>query len=716
MSRSMTNGTKRLKRKKVRKACAADAGTMGSKLTTSQLEDPPRRKRRVKKNIEADAGSVCTACDDKASLEQPAISQTGEKSRKRKPIRKARVPDSCAATSDSKTIKLDDFPTKKEWRERVKQAQLPQPSPVPEQAKENPGNTSVTPGKAVHAKPDVNDPQCASKSNVSAESAEKCGAKRKPPTDPEQDSVQAKKARGVDGTAIKLLGTAVFRQTHNIVVTGTCPAPFENFEAVESQFGERLVAAMRSQGYTAPTPIQAQAWPLASRGQDMVAVAKTGSGKTLAFMMPALARLCQTQNSAASKRGGPAQPKVLVLAPTRELAQQIAAETQKFAMVPQSRVVAIYGGVPKGDQVRELQLGSDIVIATPGRLLDFAADRPEKGQGSLVSMKCVSYLVLDEADRMLDMGFEPDIRKIIADCPKSGRPEAAMMLGCPDPVRQTLFFTATWPKAVQRTAASLTTSGAVQIRIGQGAGGDKLTANTDVRQVVAVIDERQKLTRLHEILAKELGAGESAFIFAKTRHTCDYLEGKLWDEKEDLSIGTWCRAMHSHKEQWERDASLATFRDITLGKDNGRRGILVATDVAARGLDIPGVALVVVYDFGGGNLGQDSGVESYVHRIGRTGRAGKSGKAFTFFTEHDSGAAKLVKLLDDAKQRVPHELRALAERRGGGKGSKGGKGFASGKGGKGTQAGKNGKSGKGGKGKRDSMGWRKGGKAGKGNR
>jgi len=214
-------------------------------------------------------------------------------------------------------------------------------------------------------------------------------------------------------------------------------------------------------------------------------------------------------------------------------------------------------------------------------------------------------------------------------------------------------------------------------------------------------------------LEKELAPGETCFVFAKTKKTCDYLEGKLWDEKEDLSIGTWCRAIHSHREQWERDASLATFRDITTGKDNGRRGILVATDVAARGLDIPGVALVVVYDFGGGGLGHDDGVKSYVHRIGRTGRAGKMGKAFTFFTEHDTGAAKFVELLDEAKQRVPYELRALAEkeqlRRGGRGPTNGASGKMSRKGGKGSQGkggGKNGHKGKGkGKGKYGPRRW-----------
>jgi ATP-dependent RNA helicase DDX5/DBP2 len=331
----------------------------------------------------------------------------------------------------------------------------------------------------------------------------------------------------------------------------------------------------------------------------MVAVAKTGSGKTCGFLLPALARLRQSQSAFfRPKKGEPAQPKVLVLAPTRELAQQIAGEAEKFAAVANSRVVALYGGVPKGDQVRELAQGAELVISTPGRLLDFSAGRPEKGQGPSVSMKSVAYLVLDEADRMLDMGFEPDIRKIIGECPKCGHPEDHLGPGLSASSRQTLFFTATWPRAVQRTAASLVSQGAVQIRIGQGAGGDKLTANTDVVQVVTVIDEKQKLTQLKELLEKELGPGESAFVFAKTRHTCDYLEKMLWDEKEDLSIGTWCRAIHSHREQWERDGSLETFRSITLGRDNGRRGILVATDVAARGLDIPGVAMVVVFDFG----------------------------------------------------------------------------------------------------------------------
>jgi len=513
---------------------------------------------------------------------------------------------------------------------------------------------------------------------------------------------EMKRQRNVDGKAVvPVISDGDFRKKHEIIVTGTCPAAFQTFDAAEGQLGESITAALCSQGYTAPTPIQAMAWPLALRGQDMIGVAKTGSGKTCGFLLPILVRLRQRGPSTPPGWNEPALPSVLVLAPTRELAQQIAGEAEKFAVVALAKVATLYGGVPKRDQMFELEAGPDIVIATPGRLMDFSKGVPERGLSAKVALNKVTYLVLDEADRMLDMGFERDIRTIVAQCPESGRPEQSGAAVCSATARQTLFFTATWPKEVQRTAASMT-SNAVQLCIGQGAGGDKLTANKNVTQTVKVVDERSKLEELKEVLLKELGPGETAFVFAKTRHTCDYLEQQLWDEKEELSIGTWCRAIHSHKVQWERDASLATFRNMTVGTDNGRRAVLVATDVAARGLDIPGVALVVVYDFGGGNLGEDSGVESYVHRIGRTGRAEKTGRAITFFTKADKGATKLISLLKDANQKVSDELRSLADRdsgrRGGGSSSgKGGK--AGGKGGKGKGNGKGGK-GKGGKGRR----------------
>jgi len=614
---------------------------------------------------------------------------------KRKKIRTAPAPESStiqskAQAQPSPAAAADvDFLSKKEWKTSVKVAQDKlkdeQASAVKkkqDKLKEEQAATAKnkhveaiakTPPAAAPVQAEVK--SCFSDlRNQRAKTAEPemdtNGVKRKAVVQVESVPDNAKKVKGQDGAAtVKVLGGKAYRKEHDIVVTGTCPEPVEDFTQVSTEFGEPLVSALHLQGYTAPTPIQAQAWPIALRGQDMVAVAKTGSGKTLGFLLPAMARLRQSKPVPAPERGEPTQPRVLVLAPTRELVQQIAGEAEKFAAVSNLRVVAIYGGVAKGDQSRDLQRGADVLIATTGRILDFMTGSVERGHKPLVSVTKVSYLVLDEADRMLDMGFEPDIRKIAALCPKSGRPEDNVLSVMDGSVRQTLFFTATWPRSVQRTASSFTAPGAVQIRIGQGAGGDELTANKSVTQTVQLIDEKQKLTRLLEILEAELKQGESAFVFAKTKKTCDYLEQKLYDAREELSIGTWCRAIHSHREQWERDQSLATFRQITTGKDNGRRGILCATDVAARGLDIPGVALVVVYDFGGGNLGDDSGVESYVHRIGRTGRAGLEGKAFTFFTEHDTGARKFVKILDEAKQRVPYELRALAEKsRGGGGG------------------------------------------------
>eukprot|EP00930_Biecheleria_cincta_P065795 TRINITY_DN516_c2_g1_i1.p1 TRINITY_DN516_c2_g1~~TRINITY_DN516_c2_g1_i1.p1 ORF type:complete len:718 (-),score=168.13 TRINITY_DN516_c2_g1_i1:187-2340(-) len=472
-------------------------------------------------------------------------------------------------------------------------------------------------------------------------------------------AMDAKRHRGVvetESDAVK-----EFRAKHEIVVSGgVCTELFDSFDSAATGFGTPLTDALCKQGYKAPTPIQAMVWPVALKGIDVVAVAKTGSGKTMAFLMPALHMFFSQAGKPKSKQENIMVPSVLVLTPTRELAQQIATEAEKFHVIAKTRVVTLFGGDNREDQALKCKPGDAMVVATVGRLIDFTQSlidfERHETYDALVSLKHVRYLVLDEADRMLDMGFGPDIRKIVAQCPKSSAGEDTTT------TRQTLLFTATWPTEVQQTAASLSRRGAIKISIGQGSDGDNLTANMDVTQVVSVIDERQKLSQLKKLLDKDLGKGETAFVFAKTKQTCNYLEQKLWDEKEELSIGTWCRAIHSSKAQAERESHLDTFRKLTTGKDNGRKGILVATDVAARGLDIPGVAMVVIYDFAGGMLGEDAGVESYVHRIGRTGRAGKMGRAFTFFTARDVGAAKLVDMLRNSKQKVPDALQRLADR------------------------------------------------------
>eukprot|EP00930_Biecheleria_cincta_P022775 TRINITY_DN16573_c0_g1_i2.p1 TRINITY_DN16573_c0_g1~~TRINITY_DN16573_c0_g1_i2.p1 ORF type:complete len:558 (+),score=117.80 TRINITY_DN16573_c0_g1_i2:437-2110(+) len=489
----------------------------------------------------------------------------------------------------------------------------------------------------------------------------------------EEDDAEPPAKKTKTESSVIVLGAAAYRKAHEIIVPyGDCPDPFETFDASCTVFGSALGKALLAQGYAAPTPIQAQAWPIVLQGKDVVAVAATGSGKTCGFLLPALARMAERgigqMNSGGGRGGGrggggggrgkgsgkgsPAHPTALVMAPTRELAQQIAVEADKFGPCVKVRTVCIFGGMPKGDQCRELRQGCNLLIATPGRLLDLCAGQPSLGLPPVVEISSVNYLVLDEADRMLDMGFEEDIRKVIDMCLKTGEPAQGGGASGPEAgtMRQTLFFTATWPKEVQRTAASHTSAKAVQIRIGQGAGGDKLTANTKVKQTITVCNESEKLQLLQKCLADELKSGETVVVFAGMKSTCDHLESELKRSK----IGCWCKAIHSGKEQWERDGALQEFRDLTAGK-NGSKGIMIATDVAARGLDIPGVAMVVVYDFGGKN-----GVESYVHRIGRTGRAGKTGRAFTFFDRADAGAYPLVELLKRANMDVPKELEDLA--------------------------------------------------------
>lgn len=464
-------------------------------------------------------------------------------------------------------------------------------------------------------------------------------------------------AGGSSGSSGKaVLGAEAYRRANKIACSSSCPAPFERFQDAAPLLGDALTKVLHAQGYTKPTPIQAQSWPIALSGLDMVGVAQTGSGKTCAFLLPALVRIAANGPVAPPVKvdayhSEPARPSCLVVAPTRELAQQISGEAEKFAPAVGARVVCLFGGVPKGDQVRELKLGADIMIACPGRLLDLEAGDMARDIWSTVSLEAVTYLVLDEADRMLDMGFEPSIRAIVGKCPGGGLGTSGIGK------RQTLFFTATWPSAVQNIATSITKSGTVQVRIGQ-ASGDQFSATKSVTQSVAVLREDEKIARLRAILKDDLKAGETAIVFAARKPTCDHIEAEILNGQPVLGHGGWLGVIHGDKEQWERDQNLATFRERTTNERyKAQKAVIVATDVASRGLDIPGVALVVVYDFGG--EANRPGVDSYVHRIGRTGRAGKTGRSMTFFTPDDNGASAFVDVLKGAQQKVPAELQAL---------------------------------------------------------
>ncbi|CAK9072502.1 DEAD-box ATP-dependent RNA helicase 14 [Durusdinium trenchii] len=343
-----------------------------------------------------------------------------------------------------------------------------------------------------------------------------------------------------------------FRSQHAISVRGTCPAPAGSFQQARSCLGDDLVKGMEEQGYSAPTPIQAQAWPIAVRGHDLVAVAKTGSGKTCGYLLPALALIAKRgpTQSLQHKKGldqrPPAQPSCLIMAPTRELVQQIGKEAKKFAGIVGARVLGIFGGVPKGPQVSALRAGIDMLVATPGRLRDFMTG--DQSKAPVVLVDSVTFLVLDEADRMLDMGFEPEIRQIIAQCPAAGSAQETLS----GEARQTLFFTATWPPDVQRSALHFTHH-ALRVEVGQSSGkggGGGLATNTSIKQTVKLVKEEEKLMVLKQVIRSDLKPGETCMVFTGRKQTCDALEKELtWDPmRPEAPICAWCRALHGDKE------------------------------------------------------------------------------------------------------------------------------------------------------------------------
>ncbi|KAH9327750.1 hypothetical protein KI387_007928, partial [Taxus chinensis] len=399
-----------------------------------------------------------------------------------------------------------------------------------------------------------------------------------------------------------------YRRQHEVTALGeNVPAPFITFDA--AGIPSEILRELQIAGFLSPTPIQAQSWPIALQSRDIVAIAKTGSGKTLGYLLPAFLHLRGRQNN--SHRG----PTVLVLAPTRELATQIQEEAVKFGRSSRITSTCIYGGAPKGPQLRDLERGADIVVATPGRLNDFLEMRK-------INLQQISFLVLDEADRMLDMGFEPQIRKIVNEIPTR---------------RQTLMYTATWPKEVRKIASDLLVK-PVQVNIGNV---DELCANKSITQCIEFVATSEKHRRLEQILRSQ-EPGSKILVFCSTKKMCDQLT-------RILSRQFGAAAIHGDKSQIERDWVLTQFR-------TGKSPILVATDVAARGLDIKDIRIVVNFDF-------PTGIEDYVHRIGRTGRAGATGIAHTFFTDHDAKYAQdLIKVLEVASQRVPPELRDMAMR------------------------------------------------------
>ncbi|GAX72837.1 hypothetical protein CEUSTIGMA_g292.t1 [Chlamydomonas eustigma] len=410
-----------------------------------------------------------------------------------------------------------------------------------------------------------------------------------------------------------------YRKKKNIHISGDgVPKPVYTFE--EASFPSYVLSEVLKAGFTEPSPIQSQGWPMALMGRDLIGLAETGSGKTLAYLLPAIVHI----NAQPYLEPGDG-PIVLALAPTRELAVQIQQECARFGMSSKIKSTCIYGGAPKGPQIRDLRTGVEIVIATPGRLIDMLDSR-------CTNLKRVTYLVLDEADRMLDMGFEPQIKAIVSQI----RPD-----------RQTLLWSATWPNEVKAIAAAFLKD-PYQVTI----GSQDLKANHNISQVVEVIEEADKYPRALKVLGREMTAAAKAnathriLVFAETKKGCDDLTRRLRTD------GFPALGLHGDKSQQERDWVLAEFK-------NGTHPIMIATDVAARGLDVKDVKMVLNFDM-------PNAAEDYVHRIGRTGRAGAKGVAHSFFTTANARlAGQIISVLKEADQPIPPQLFQYAEVSGG---------------------------------------------------
>jgi len=403
---------------------------------------------------------------------------------------------------------------------------------------------------------------------------------------------------------------AAHRAEMDMTVTGGDIKPIKKWEHVTNM--PAYVKTFVSQ-FEKPSPIQSQAWPALLMGRDVIGIAKTGSGKTLGFMMPAYLHLQGSLKKLPMSRANPG-PITLVLAPTRELAMQTAKVCNEVEGNSGMTCHCIYGGVDKYPQVQALQKGLHICIATPGRLLGLIRE-------GKCSLKRVTYLVLDEADRMLDMGFEPDIRAIVGH------------IG--DGPRQTLLFSATWPESIQKLGNEFVND-PVMIKI----GSDELQACSDVTQIVEVTDESgyvkdKRLMELLQVYHKSRTNRMIIFVLYKKD------VGRV--ERLVTQRGYVATSISSDKTQFDRSKALAAFTD-------GSCPLLIATDVAARGLDIPNVSHVINYSF-------PLTVEDYVHRIGRTGRGGKKGLAHTFFCKFDkSMAGELCNLLRDSGAEIPEAL------------------------------------------------------------
>ncbi|VDO66377.1 unnamed protein product, partial [Haemonchus placei] len=390
-----------------------------------------------------------------------------------------------------------------------------------------------------------------------------------------------------------------------------CPKPIKTWAQCGVEF--KILQQLKKLGYTKPTPIQAQAIPCIMAGRDLIGIAKTGSGKTLAFLLPMFRHILDQPEL--EELDGPI---AIIMSPTRELAMQTWKEANKFAKVLDIRVVCVYGGVGISEQIADLKRGAEVIVCTPGRMIDMLA----ANSGKVTNLRRVTYLVLDEADRMFDMGFEPQVMKIINNI----RPD-----------RQTVLFSATFPRQMEALARKILEK-PIEIQV-----GGKSVVCADVTQNAVICEEHQKLLKLLELLGMYYEEG-NVLVFVDKQEKADDIVAQL------MRNGYSCAPLHGGIDQFDRDSTITDFK-------NGTIKILVATSVAARGLDVKNLILVVNYDC-------PNHYEDYVHRVGRTGRAGNKGYAYTFILpEHQERmAGEVCRAFETAGAKPPPELKVMFEK------------------------------------------------------
>ncbi|KAL0994809.1 hypothetical protein UPYG_G00127430 [Umbra pygmaea] len=386
-----------------------------------------------------------------------------------------------------------------------------------------------------------------------------------------------------------------------------CPKPIKSW--VQCGTSMKILSALKRHSYEKPTPIQAQAIPAIMSGRDLIGIAKTGSGKTIAFLLP-MYRHIMDQRPLEEGEG----PISVIMTPTRELALQITKECKKFSKPLNLRVVCVYGGTGISEQIAELKRGAEIIVCTPGRMIDMLG----ANSGRVTNLRRVTYVVVDEADRMFDMGFEPQVMRIMDNV----RPD-----------RQTVMFSATFPRAMEALARRIL-SKPIEVQV-----GGRSVVCSDVEQHVMVIEEDQKFLKLLEILGHYQEKGSVIIFVDKQEHA----DGLL---KDLMKASYPCMSLHGGIDQYDRDSIINDFK-------NGACRLMVATSVAARGLDIKQLILVVNYNC-------PNHYEDYVHRAGRTGRAGNKGFAYTFITDEQARyAGDIIKALELSGSPVPPELEQL---------------------------------------------------------